>query len=190
MAGFCVLSSQALVQYGLLKHDGSIETKNSPNLQAFGISNEKKSDASRGEGGAIVKVGNMILNIDDIVILSEDNFYDGCGYELDDEKKEAKLRYCSVSKMEVKIPKCLVKNHTIYIVTSIGNYTFSGCSSLKRLEIPQTVTSIGDYDFNGCRILESIYIPRNAPYKRNLIAIGLEDKIKYLDNAENNASEE
>ena len=40
MAGFCVLSSQTLVQYGLLVGNGGIATKNSSSLQAFGTSGE------------------------------------------------------------------------------------------------------------------------------------------------------
>ena len=40
MAGFCVLSTQTLVQYGLLLGNGGIATKNSSSLQAFGTSGE------------------------------------------------------------------------------------------------------------------------------------------------------
>ncbi len=35
-------------------------------------------------------------------------------------------------------------------VTSIGNYTFYGCTALKTITIPSTVISIGDYTFVGC----------------------------------------
>ena len=41
-------------------------------------------------------------------------------------------------------------------VTSIGNMTFTGCSSLTSIEIPSSVTSIGDYTFNDCSSLISI----------------------------------
>ncbi|MCQ2215901.1 MAG: leucine-rich repeat domain-containing protein [Bacteroidales bacterium] len=51
---------------------------------------------------------------------------------------------------EVKIPSR---------VTSIGDYAFSGCSSLTSVEIPSSVTQIGNYAFSGCSGLTSITIP-------------------------------
>jgi hypothetical protein len=44
-------------------------------------------------------------------------------------------------------------------ITSIGDYTFSRCTSLTSINIPDSVISIGDYAFNGCSSLTSIIIP-------------------------------
>ena len=47
-------------------------------------------------------------------------------------------------------------------VTVIGNYAFSGCSSLTSINIPPSVTTIGDYAFYGCSSLTSINISPNV----------------------------
>ena len=46
-------------------------------------------------------------------------------------------------------------------VTSI-NYTFSGCSNLVSVEIPNSVTNIGSSAFSGCTSLVSIEIPNSV----------------------------
>lgn len=52
----------------------------------------------------------------------------------------------------VKIPKS---------VTSTNN-SFSGCDSLKIVELPDTITTIGETTFGGCISLKSIIIPKSV----------------------------
>lgn len=44
-------------------------------------------------------------------------------------------------------------------ITCIGDFAFSGRTSLQQIIIPDTVTSIGDYAFSGCKSLQQIIIP-------------------------------
>ena len=47
-------------------------------------------------------------------------------------------------------------------ITSIGDYAFSECTSLKSIDIPNSVTTIGDYAFFICTALSSINIPNSV----------------------------
>ena len=44
-------------------------------------------------------------------------------------------------------------------VTAIGDYAFSGCSTLASIDIPVSVDSVGDYAFRGCTALRSVSLP-------------------------------
>ena len=60
------------------------------------------------------------------------------------------------------IPKKYLENVVISSGTSIGEYTFSKCSSLTSIEIPSSVTSISNWAFSGCSSLTSIVIPSSV----------------------------
>lgn len=47
-------------------------------------------------------------------------------------------------------------------VTSIGSYAFSDCSNLKDIKISDSVTTIGECAFIFCSSLENIVLPRNV----------------------------
>ena len=47
-------------------------------------------------------------------------------------------------------------------ITTIGESTFEGCSSLTNINIPSSVTSIEDFAFSGCSSLTSITIPESV----------------------------
>ena len=59
------------------------------------------------------------------------------------------------------------KKDTSYIipdrVTSIGDFAFMYCISLKSITIPNSVTSVGCDAFRWCVLLESIIIPESVP---------------------------
>ena len=60
----------------------------------------------------------------------------------------------------INIPETFEDNGKIYKITSING--FSGCSSLKNINIPESITSIGNYAFWGCRALQNINIPEGV----------------------------
>ena len=49
-----------------------------------------------------------------------------------------------------------------YPVTRIGEYAFADCSSITKIEIPNSVTHIGWWAFSGCTSLTSVIIPNSV----------------------------
>ena len=74
------------------------------------------------------------------------------------------MKNCSYRKEEYEIPwysyRSFIRRAVIAnSVTSIGDYAFSGCSSLTSATIPNSVTSIGRDAFYYCNSLTSVIIP-------------------------------
>ena len=61
--------------------------------------------------------------------------------------------------ISANILSSITYKNTQYIVTSIGDWAFSGCNNLTEIVIPDSVTSIGDYAFHYCSSLTKIVIP-------------------------------
>ena len=54
---------------------------------------------------------------------------------------------------------------TIYTVTSINYFAFSGCDRVTRLVIPASVKQIGEGAFAGCRKVEYIVVEAPTPHR-------------------------
>lgn len=64
-------------------------------------------------------------------------------------------------------------------VTSIGNYAFWGCNSVKSITIPDSVTSIGDLAFYGCSNLTKLTVGKGIEVVSEG-AFKKSDKLEYI----------
>ena len=86
---------------------------------------------------------------------------DGIYYNLNETEKTAEVAK-SWNSGSIEIPSYIVKNDVEYKVTSIGAKSFSDCSGLTSITIPNSVTSIGNNAFSECSYLTSINIPNSV----------------------------
>ena len=90
---------------------------------------------------------------------------DGFRYLLDSDTKTATLLPKKEGKYsgDIIMPEKVKDNDGVeYVVTSLGDECFNGCSGLTSVTIPSSVTSLGDYCFPGCSGLTSITIPSSV----------------------------
>ena len=74
----------------------------------------------------------------------------------------AKTNHSYIYKGDIIIPENVVYNNKTYKVTSIGEYAFYDCDSIKSIVIPNGIISIEDCAFCRCRFLTSIDIPNSV----------------------------
>ncbi|MBR5394979.1 MAG: leucine-rich repeat protein [Bacteroidaceae bacterium] len=88
---------------------------------------------------------------------------DGIRYYLDNETMTAEVKSTyPVYSGDIVIPSTITYDGLTYTVTSIGESTFNGCSSLTSVILPESLTSIGRNAFYKCSSLTSITLPENV----------------------------
>jgi len=85
--------------------------------------------------------------------------------EVDNNNKNyASKGNCLLNKSETEIIKGCITSVMPNTVTTIGEYSFIGLTSLAEISIHEGVTSIGTYAFNGCKGLTKIDLPNSLEY--------------------------
>ncbi len=101
-------------------------------------------------------------------------------YEVDEEKKTAKVVGYDEISGGVVISKEVIYEGTSYSVMEINREAFGKCKELTNIEIPKTVTMIGNSAFAKCEGLRSIEIPSSVTFMR----YGVFEKCKNLKSVE------
>ncbi len=110
------------------------------------------------------------------VVASAATEYTSGDYKYTVSNKKATITAYTGSATKLTIPSKLGG----YKVTKIGDYAFSGISSLKKVVIPNTVTKIGDFAFDTCESLKSYTVPKSVK-SIGVCAIGTLDNISRIE---------
>ena len=112
---------------------------------AISISNSYNSYLT----GAIIKCTDGIIGNGNTVTI------DNLKYQLNNDQTASLVGY-TASPENLVIPENISYEGYTLNVTSIGEFVFSGCTSLTSITIPYSVTTIDNNAFNGCTSLTSI----------------------------------
>ena len=85
----------------------------------------------------------------------------GIYYSIDQSNKTAQVT-STYKTGTLCIPESISVKGTIYVVTSLGQSCFYGCTGLTSITIPNSVTSLEGYCFRDCTCLTSITLPNSV----------------------------
>ena len=151
-------------------HIGYVAFQNLDNLVSVTIGNGVVSIGERAFSGCDDLVSVTIDN--GVMSIGERAFYGCAGLKsvhISDITSWCNIKFKSTTSNPLDYAKHLYVNGKEITeltipnsVTTIGDYTFSGCSSLTSVTIPNSVTSIGGGAFSGCSSLTSVTIPNSV----------------------------
>ena len=106
---------------------------------------------------------------------------DGLKYRLDETKHEAVIEKENRWKGELVIPSEVTSEGKTYQVTGMKPNAFSGCTTLTRITLPQTMKTISGNPFVVCNILEAIEVDAANQWLRseNGVLLSADDKQLY-----------
>lgn len=161
VAGFCVLSSQTLVQYGLLGNLGVI-AKNSSSLQAFGTGDGKDLRYMIIDHEAKI-TGFINTNVTHTIIIPKEVEQCGRMYPV-----------TSIGGMAFASNTKLVNLTIPDTVKNMDNMVCLNCRNLRTVTILSSEIEIGQNVFKDCNNLTTVRIPACAEKLKNkLIAAGI-----------------
>jgi len=101
-----------------------------------------------------------------IAVWASNTKVNGIFYTFDDATQSATVTYRGASyssyaneyEGNVVVPAKVKHNGKIYTVSAVGVTAFSGCTTLKSVELPATIKKINGWAFDGCSALESVVL--------------------------------
>lgn len=107
----------------------------------------------------------LLIALVSLPAFAYDAILNGIAYNIlseEDKTCEVAKANSSIVKGDVNLPASVTINGNDYSVTSIEESTFSNCSGLTSITIPDGVTSIGNQAFSDCSGLTSVTIPSSV----------------------------
>ena len=81
----------------------------------------------------------------------KEEIINGINYRLDEDNLTAEvIKKSGGYEGGINIPRVVVFEQVSYLVRSIGEHAFAGCSSLTSIVIPKSVMTIGEAAFANC----------------------------------------
>ena len=114
-------------------------------------------------------IGNMKFTI-----TSNAATYGDFEYEIDNKTDTVTIKKYKGNEAEVTIPEQIEGKN----VTSLGDWSFYNCDSIRAITIPNTVTNMGFAAFSGCSSLTNIDIPNGVTVISNQLLEGCSSLVK------------